>query len=177
MNCLKYILHFHNKRFQKMCAWYLSYNLTTCKYILTVTKIQFYFFEELFFQGSPRLDVNTTFSLHYQENIDEYVVLKVPLISYPKPKDATWFGPRREQFQLDAASTISQGDKPYQFWIHSEIHIINKSSFGYYKLFVEGEEILTILIENKGKPKFIYIYILLMIENDSLILWILSLHL
>nr|XP_019924700.2 uncharacterized protein LOC105332834 [Crassostrea gigas] len=103
----------------------------------------------LFVECSPRLDVNTTFSLHYQENIDGYVVLKVPLISYPKPKDATWFGPRREQFQLDAASTISQGDKPYQFWIHSEIHIINKSSFGYYKLFVEGEEILTIIIENK----------------------------
>nr|XP_034320908.1 uncharacterized protein LOC117687811 isoform X3 [Crassostrea gigas] len=100
-------------------------------------------------QCSPRLDVNKSFPLHYQENIDGYVVLKAPLISYPKPKEATWFGPRGEQFKLDTASTISQGDKPYQFWIHTEIHIINESSFGYYKLFVEGEEIQTIIIENK----------------------------
>lgn len=127
------------------------------------------FFEELFFQGSPRLDVNKSFPLHYQENIDGYVVLKAPLISYPKPKDATWFGPRGEQFKLDTASTISQGDKPYQFWIHTEIHIINEFSFGYYKLFVEGEEIQTIIIENKGKLK-IYIFILISLYFISQIL-------
>lgn len=89
--------------------------------------------------------------MHYQQNINDDVVLMVPLTSYQRPKSATWFKPEGNKFQLDMSSTFIPRDKPYQFWINSDIHSMNESSFGYYNLSVEAKEIVSILLEDKSK--------------------------